>query len=96
VIMEAAAMRVPIVASDIPGCREIVRHRDTALLFSAGDADALAAALRTALHHKPDALKRARRAEAEVRRRFDRTASAARTLEAHASVLEEATQFHSW
>lgn len=44
-LLEAAAMARPIVASDVPGCREIARQDVNALLVPPDDADALAAAL---------------------------------------------------
>ena len=44
-LLEAAAMARPIVASDVPGCREIAQAGVNALLVPPGDADALAAAL---------------------------------------------------
>jgi glycosyltransferase involved in cell wall biosynthesis len=43
--MEASAMGVPAVVTDIRGCREAVEHGVNGLLFPAGDADALARAL---------------------------------------------------
>jgi glycosyltransferase involved in cell wall biosynthesis len=44
-LLEAAAMARPIVATDVPGCREIARAEVNALLVPADDAEALAAAL---------------------------------------------------
>jgi glycosyltransferase involved in cell wall biosynthesis len=44
-LMESMAARVAIVASDIPGCNDIVRHDSTGLLFPLDDAAALAAAM---------------------------------------------------
>ena len=44
--MEAAACGRPLVATDVPGCREIVIPGETGLLVPPGDIDALAAALR--------------------------------------------------
>jgi glycosyltransferase involved in cell wall biosynthesis len=44
-LLEAAACGRPIVATDAPGCREIVRHEDNGLLVPVRDAVALAAAL---------------------------------------------------
>lgn len=41
-LMESMAANVPIVATDIPGCRDLVTHDQTGLLFPVGDADALA------------------------------------------------------
>lgn len=44
-LLEAAACGRPIVASDAPGCRDVVRDGVTGLLVPPGDIDALAAAL---------------------------------------------------
>ncbi len=45
VLIEAAACGRPIVASDIPGCREITREGENGLLVPPGDVEVLAAAL---------------------------------------------------
>lgn len=44
-LIEAAATGRPIVTTDMPGCREIVRHGDNGLLVPPRDAEALAEAL---------------------------------------------------
>jgi glycosyltransferase involved in cell wall biosynthesis len=44
-LLEAAAMGRPLVATDVPGCREIARAGVNALLVPPDDVDALAAAL---------------------------------------------------
>lgn len=44
-LMEAMAARVPVVASDIPGCRYLVDHQRTGLLFETNNAGELAQAL---------------------------------------------------
>lgn len=46
VLLEAAASGLPVVATEIPGCRAVVRHGENGLLVPARDAAALAAALR--------------------------------------------------
>jgi glycosyltransferase involved in cell wall biosynthesis len=46
VLLEAASCARAIVATDVPGCREVVRDGDNGLLVPARDANALAAALR--------------------------------------------------
>jgi glycosyltransferase involved in cell wall biosynthesis len=43
--MEAAAMGVPVVATDIRGCRQVVDDGTTGLLVPVGDPVALAAAI---------------------------------------------------
>jgi glycosyltransferase involved in cell wall biosynthesis len=44
-LMEAAACERAMIASDVPGCREIVLHEQTGLLFPVNDAAALADAM---------------------------------------------------
>lgn len=41
-LMEAMAARVPVIASDIKGCRVLIKHGKTGILFPVGDAKALA------------------------------------------------------
>jgi glycosyltransferase involved in cell wall biosynthesis len=86
-LMEGAAMGVPIVASDIPGSREIVTHDESALLFPPHDARLLAAALRRALEDQAGTRRRADAALAAVRERFDHRALAARVWDIHRSML---------
>ncbi len=47
VLLEAAACGRPLIASDVPGCREIAIHNKTALLVPARDPSALAEAMQT-------------------------------------------------
>lgn len=51
-LMEAAACGRPVVGTDVPGCREVVRHEETGLLVPARDAAALEAALRRLIEDK--------------------------------------------
>jgi len=44
--LEAAAMKLPIVATDIPGCRDAIVHEQTGILIPVRDTTALAGALR--------------------------------------------------
>jgi len=46
-LIEAASCALPVVTTDVPGCRDIVRHGINGLLVPPRDAHALAAALRT-------------------------------------------------
>ncbi len=41
-LMEAMASRIPAIASDIPGCRVLIEHGNTGMLFPVDDAEALA------------------------------------------------------
>ena len=42
ILLEAAAMAKPIIATDVPGCREIIQHQKTGILVPARDTIALA------------------------------------------------------
>lgn len=44
-LLEAAAMARPLIASDVPGCREIVRHGENGLLFEVRSPQSLAEAM---------------------------------------------------
>jgi glycosyltransferase involved in cell wall biosynthesis len=45
ILIEAAASGKPIVATDIPGCREVVRHEESGYLVPPGEHGALVNAL---------------------------------------------------
>ena len=49
VLLEAAACAKPIVATDVPGCREVVRNGDNGILVPPKNAQALAQAIATLL-----------------------------------------------
>jgi phosphatidylinositol alpha-mannosyltransferase len=49
VLVEAMAAGLPVVATDIPGYREVVADAESGILVPAGDHEATAAALRTVL-----------------------------------------------
>ena len=54
-LLEAMSWRLPVVVSDVPGHRGVVRHEENGLLFPADDPPALAAAvLRLAAEESPD------------------------------------------
>lgn len=55
VVTEAQAMGRPVIATDLGGPKETVRHGDTGWLVAPGDADALAAAIAQALDLDPAA-----------------------------------------
>ncbi len=51
-LLEAAACGKPIIATDVPGCREVVRHRVNGLLVPPRNATALADAITILLENK--------------------------------------------
>ncbi len=62
VLFEYLAAGRPIVASDLPALREVLRHEENCLLVPPGDAAALAEAIRTLTANRPLADRIARRA----------------------------------
>ncbi|MBI2378123.1 MAG: glycosyltransferase family 4 protein [Deltaproteobacteria bacterium] len=76
--LEAAAMEVPVVASDLPACREAVEHGRTGLLFPVRDDQALERALETYLANPALRREHGKRARARVLDEFsaDRSAEA--------------------
>jgi len=52
-LMEAAAMELPLIASDIPGCREIVEEGKTGFLCKPRDVDSLAACMEAFIELSP-------------------------------------------
>jgi glycosyltransferase involved in cell wall biosynthesis len=70
-VLEAMAMRTPIVASDVPAIRETVGSPDCAILTPPGDAAALATALTATLRDAAAAQRRAAAAEQRFAQRYD-------------------------
>ena len=56
-LLEAAAMGLPLVSTDMPGCRDVVQDGWNGLLVPPRNADALAEALLRMLEAEPDALR---------------------------------------
>jgi glycosyltransferase involved in cell wall biosynthesis len=81
--MEAAAMGLPIVATDIRGCRQVVEHGWTGLLVPARDADALAAGLGLLAEDAPRRAAMGRAARAKAEREFDQERVIAITLDTY-------------
>jgi glycosyltransferase involved in cell wall biosynthesis len=85
--MEAAAMGLPVIATDIRGCRQVVDDGVTGLLVPVRKPDALTTAIRTLA---TDAPMRARMGEAGVakaRREFDQQRVIDITLSTYDEVL---------
>jgi glycosyltransferase involved in cell wall biosynthesis len=51
ILLETAAAGLPIVTTDVPGCREVVRHGVNGLLVPPRDAPALADAIASLIEH---------------------------------------------
>lgn len=87
--MEAAAMGLPIVATDIRGCREVVEHARTGYLVPVRSADALAGAIEE-LGRAPETREKFGRAGREkAEREFDHRRQIELTLRVYSKLLAQ-------
>jgi glycosyltransferase involved in cell wall biosynthesis len=92
-LLEAAACARPIVASDVPGCREVVRHGETGLLVTPRDVDGLAAAIAILAGNPAQRVSMGFEARALVECEFAEEIVARETLAVyHAALRERAAQ----
>lgn len=86
--MEAAAMGLPIVTTDIRGCRQVVDHGRTGLLVPVRDAAALAEAVGTLVEDRERRLAMGAGARTKARREFDDRRQVEITLSVYEKLLE--------
>lgn len=87
-LLEAAAMAKPLIATDVPGCREVVVHGENGLLCDVKSTESLVAAMRTMLllsHEQRMTMGLRGRLLAESK--FDERTVHARYLEAIATIV---------
>lgn len=85
--MEAAAMGVPVVATDIRGCRQVVSDGETGILVAVRDADALADAIATLAHDGAARRSMGEAGRAKAIRDFDQRTVIDTTLETYDRLL---------
>jgi len=90
VIKQAAALGVPVIATDVGGTREIVEDGRTGVLVKAGDVEALAAAATALLADRARAAEMGRLGKEKVLREFTAQAIAGRTEELYLRLLNKA------
>ena len=87
VLLEALEFRLPVIASDIGGIPDIVKHRDTGLLVPPGDAAALAAAIFETAARPTQTREWARRGKDHAQRRFALTRVVDRLLHCYETAV---------
>jgi hypothetical protein len=85
--MQAAAIGVPAVATDVKGSREVVVDGETGYLVPLGDAERLADRLRTLLDSAALRARMGRQAAAHARAHFDEQRVTERLVEIYRSTL---------
>ena len=88
VLLEAAACGLPIVTTDMPGCREIVRDGDNGFLVPVRDAQALALALRGLIQNPDLRAKMGRRGREIVLAEFSQERVIAETLAVYQELIQ--------
>lgn len=86
-LLEAAACGRPLIATDVPGCREICRDGETGLMVAARDVDGLVQALLRLLDTPALAAACGRAARCKVEREFSLAHIAAQTLALYQALL---------
>ena len=87
-LLEAAACARPIVATDVPGCREIVKHGENGYLVPLGDSRALADALDTLLGDAELRRRMGAKSRLLVESQFQQAIVIEETLKVYASLLD--------
>jgi glycosyltransferase involved in cell wall biosynthesis len=89
VLLEAAAMEKALIATDVPGCRELVEHRVNGLLIPPQSAQALAEAIQTLIKSPSLCLKMGARGRAKVLQEFEESKVLEQTFAAYPSFESE-------
>lgn len=87
--LEAMAWQVPVIASDVPGNRDVVEHGKTGLLYRPGDIEALAGAIRQVVEEPEPARERARRARQVIDEGYSSAAAARAYEKMYDEILKE-------
>ncbi len=87
--MEAAAMELPIIATDVRGCRHVVDHGKTGLLVPVRDSDALESAITSLAQEEVRRRAMGLAARAKALSEFDVNRCVAITLATYRRLLEQ-------
>lgn len=87
ILLEAAASGLPIIATDMPGCREIVDHGVNGILIPDGDAAVLADAIRNLMNDPATMEKMGAAGRAKVLEQFDERLVNEKTLGVYRELL---------
>lgn len=86
-LIEAAACALPLIATDVPGCREVIHHEVDGLLVPARDASAIVAAIRRYLENPEFAARLGAAAREKALSQFDERIVVSRTLAAYDELM---------
>jgi glycosyltransferase involved in cell wall biosynthesis len=87
VLLQAGAMQLPVICSRIPGNIDIIRHKETGLIFETGNEDEMRSCLETALGDHAVMLQMAQLLAEQVHRNYRRENIWQNILDAYKSLL---------
>ncbi len=90
-LIEAAACALPLVTTDVPGCREVVTHGVDGLLVPVKDAASLAAAIKELSQDPALCIRLGQAARQKALRQFDEKIIVQKTLDVYQAALPTAT-----
>jgi len=93
ILIEAASCGRPIVATDIPGCREIVRHNENGFLIPPHDSKALADTLKTLIEDPKLRERMGIRGREIVKDEFSEEIVVNQTIELYKKILRDKNSF---
>ena len=88
-LVEAALCEIPIIASDIPGCRDIIQHRENGLLIPPRDSLALADTIEKLLSEKELRIKLGITARESALKHFEHQVIAEKTMAVYENLLSQ-------
>lgn len=89
VILEAYALGVPVIASNLGSMAELVRDNETGLLFKAGDSEDLASKVKLAIESPTDLARWGRRAQEIFREQYTADAAYKRLIDIYKKVSQQ-------
>lgn len=87
-LFEAISARLPVIASDSGGVREIIRHKDTGLLFSPDSIDELLGCVKSFMENPQQSREMAERAYKEIKSICSPEKIAAETIDFYQSLID--------
>jgi glycosyltransferase involved in cell wall biosynthesis len=88
-VMDALALKVPVVATNIGGIPEVITHQQTGFLVPPSDHGALAEGILWMLNNRPQAETLAEEGCRMVRERFSATAMVQNNLEVYRRLIDK-------
>ncbi len=88
-ILEAMAAEKPIIAADVPGCRDLIESGETGVLFNRDNLEDLISLIKSAIHEADIWLEYASKAAQKVRSSYSATTMQNHTQNLYKKIIEK-------